>query len=327
MEYFNIIRQPKYDIDVNNCKLVYISKSTIDAAIQNLITNIDNIDNVFIAIRESLRIEIVKSLNKQGLPVYETYPINTYIKNSTAISTEQICTYFSNGDINNCISCDLASKYGFNLDSLYSLNYLCTPLDKLPSLNTLTIFDYFFLGNLIFKIKPININFSISLKYENPLNILGYSFNTNIENKTYLLGLLGIRINPNYLKNAFDNIIKNCSCNTLLEVKPSFHGFPPYFVCNKCGKIYICKCFNGYVEDREIPDYFKGKINIKNNICSYCTLQKPPFQYNPSGSSQFVRHYYPYILLCIKKYPNLTYDEAENVVRKYFGYPPKRKRK
>lgn len=327
MSNINIIKNFENDITTNNCKLVYISKSVIDTATRKLIENINNIDNVFIAFREALYTEIVKSFNEQGVFVYEKYPANTHIKNDTIIQLERINTYFPTGHLNDCISSEFAVRYGFNIDSLHYLNYLCQPLDNLPALNTLIIYDYFFLGNLIFKIKPIKHNFSISLKYEYPLNILGYNFNTNTENKTYLLGLLGIRINPNYLKKAFADLIKKCNCNRLLEVKPSFPGFPPYFICNKCGKIYICDCFNGYVEDREIPNYFKGKVNIKSNICSYCTLQKPLFEYSPSGSSKFVKYYYPYIQLCTKKYPKLTYDEAENIVRKYFGYPPKRKRK
>lgn len=322
-----IINKQENSLSSDKLKLLYISKTTIDKALNKLSLKIDSSTNIFVSIRECLHSELCETFAKQGLLIYHSVPNNSKINNHRIVSLESIETLYSNNDVKDDLSAEFALKYGFKLDSIDCLNYFCKPLAQIPSLKTLTIFENFFLGNFLFKLKSTSTPFSILLNFEYPFTALGYCFNTNSYNKTSLFGLLGVRIDSNYLAEYFSDDFKNCKCLNLNELKPFFPGYPPYFVCNKCGKIYICDCFNGFVDNKNIPDYFADKIKIKKNICSLCTLKEPTFEYHQASGSGFFKHYYPYILLFQKKYPNLSQDEIENIVRKYFGYPPKRKKK
>lgn len=320
-----IINRQEFSFSSENVKLLYISKETIDKALSKLSLKIDSSTNIFASIRECLHSELCNAFAKQGLLIYPSIPNNSRINNPAIISLESIETFYSNNESKDVLSAEFALNYGFKLDSIDCLNYLCEPLTHIPSLKTLTIFDNFSFGNLLFKLKSTSTPFSILLKFEYPFNALGYCFNTNSYNKTYLLGLLGVRIDSNYIADYFSEDFKYCNCTNLNELKPFFPGYPPYFVCNKCGKIYMCDCFNSFVDNKNVPDYFS--VQIKKNICSLCTLKEPAFEYYQAGGSTFYKHYYPYILLFQKKHPNFAHDEVENIIRKYFGYPPKRKKR
>ena len=322
-----IINKQENSLSTDKVKLVYISKATIDKALNNLTLRIDSSANAFASIRECLHLELCNTFANQGLLVYPSIPINNKINNPRIISLEAIEKVYGNNKLVETLSAEFALKYGFKLDSIDYLNYLCQPLAQIPTIKTLTIFDNFFLGNFLFKLKPTSTPFSILLKFEYPFKALGYCFNTNSYNKTSLFGLLGVRLDSSYIAEHFSDDFKNCNCTKLIELKPFLPGYPPYYVCNKCGKIYVCDCFKGFVDNKNIPEYFANKVAIKEKICSFCTLKAPAFEYYQAGGSAFYKHYYPYILLFRKKYPNFSPDEAENIIRKYFGYPPKRKRR
>ena len=146
-----IINKQENSLSSDKLKLLYISKTTIDKALNKLSLKIDSSTNIFVSIRECLHSELCETFAKQGLLIYHSVPNNSKINNHRIVSLESIETLYSNNDVKDDLSAEFALKYGFKLDSIDCLNYFCKPLAQIPSLKTLTIFENFFLGNFLFK--------------------------------------------------------------------------------------------------------------------------------------------------------------------------------
>ncbi len=92
-----------------------------------------------------------------------------------------------------------------------------------------------------------------------------------------------------------------------------FFRYPFYRLCKKCGKLYLCDCFRGFVDNPQAI--------FRKSICHMCTGKVPTDYPAIIYVSSFLQSYYPYFKLFQLKNPNLSKKEVEDLVREKFGYP------
>lgn len=238
----------------------------------------------------------IKSIDRKKSTMKSLYPI----KYKDRYNTYMI-------DAKHCLT------YGFDRYSAKALNWYNKEAASYPSLQTLISTPNVFIGNIVFVLNDVDYE-ELVIKLEGPLRAVGYSYDISPRKRKPNFCLTGIYFDNFYLRNNYKSYIKNCICdvNNLAELPIDY---PMVFICNTCGKFYVCRCFENYFEREQLDLNFK----FRDNICHLCTGRVPAHIFGSSMYySKFGQHFLPYLQLYKKMYPN---EASENILRERLGYP------
>ncbi|ENK0558503.1 hypothetical protein AB2T19_003324 [Clostridium botulinum] len=301
-------------MDIKN---LYIDQGIILETFDSVLNNSNSVQQNFLKdIRNSLRINIIKEFTKQGINFNSDQSVSKINFNKSVVKPTLAYNY---NDVRECY------RWGFDYYSLTAINYLLK--NYVPSLKLLTSENNFSLGNLSFVVE--NASYEININFCDKIMIKGYSYEISPRKKKSNFCLYDIKINSSFLRKHYKKYIDMCHCNTNDLIESDIAEFPAIFVCRICGKLYVCRCFEGWYNyefdiNRKVytkPDSLLEKmlpnIKIKDNICYLCTDKKVKLSYTKSIFS----YTSPYYNLFERKNPNKSSKEIENMIRQKFGYP------
>jgi len=182
-----------------------------------------------------------------------------------------------------------------------------------------------------------NGDYDIEIPSFQNVKMVGYSSSISPNQKRSYICLWGIYFDFDITHKIAERYIQNCNCENLEEYFLSHYSSPIVFICKQCGQLYVCECFENYMDDKYNlkSSYYYDKdydnhlrnFKIKKNICHLCTNGIPSHNYaSTMYVSYFLARYYPYYHLLLKKYnlnqySDKTNKEVEKEVRNMFGFP------
>lgn len=263
-------------------------------------------------IRLSFKEEVEDLLIKQGIQVNkESFLGSTNLLSGKVKEVNPIELKKEKLDVVFC------SKYGHDDYSLKAINWY-SDYSELPSLLPFCKVKEFSIGNIAILVK--NASYDIDIVTSDDIKLAGYSYHITPRKRKSFLCLFGVRFTYSSLKSILDKY-KNCNCEQIYldHVYINSIQYPGMFICRKCGKLYTCKCFQGYFDiDDDILRLLPGgllsrnedtvlrktvtNIIIRSNICHSCTNTIPqPYYRSNSHPSVFMNHYLPYFELAYRK--------------------------
>lgn len=284
----------------------------------------------FTNIRLAFRNELIKVLENEGIKV-STSRVGQSRKLTDCKKVELNPLIYKNTKID----IDFCARYEHGDYSLDAINYLHSQIKKFPSLLPFNIINNFSIGNICLYIQ--NGDYDIEIPASQNVKMVGYSSSILPNQKRSYLCLWGIYFDFDITHRIAESYIQQCNCENLEEYFLSYYTSPIVFICKQCGQLYICECFENYINEEYNlkssyyydKDYNNHLMNykIKKNICHLCTNGVPSYNYaSTMYVSYFLARYYPYYHLLLKKYnlnqySDKTNKEVEMEVRNIFGFP------
>lgn len=294
--------------------------------------------NFFHELRQALKNEIENLLIEKGISINTNNTLeNTNLLKGKIIPFNPIKIENEELDYTFC------AKYGHKDYSLEAINWY-TDYVHFPSLLPFVKVKNFSIGNIAILVR--NDDYEIKVRSSGPVQLVGYSQNISSKNRKSYICFLGIRFDHNYLSSILNKFFVDCRCSPydLDHIFISNISYPTIFICKKCGKLFICNCFENYVNFKDdlirytpggllnkdknnlVRNYIQ-QIEYRDNICHLCTNSIPnPYYHSDLYPSSFLQYFLPYFrLLSLKKYktPFPEKEEAkevENDLRETFGY-------
>lgn len=311
-------------------QIIFNNNFISDVFSKSIELNNINGTNYYTNIRLAFRIELTKLLENYGIDVY-SFRVGQSRKliDCKKVELEPIISNSVKIDI------DFCARYGHGDYSLEAINYLYSRIKEFPSLLPFHNINNFSIGNICLYIKSGGYDIEIP-PFQN-VKMVGYSSSIFPNQKRSYLCLWGIYFDSDVTHKITQEYIQKCTCENLNEYFLTYYSSPIVFICKQCGQLYVCECFENYIDDdynlksnyyydKDYTSHLKN-YKIKKNICHLCTNGIPSYNYaSTMYVSYFLARYYPYYHLLLKKY-NLnefcdkTNKEVEAEVRNIFGFP------
>ena len=302
-------------------KHLTLDESIVQAAIDRALT-LDGGMDFYAALRFSMKEQVIARAEQEGIRVAHDLTIARIDTNKPIFTELSVIKVKAKErwqqdrtiDLHNCLG------YGINDYSCYALNWLHPEARNSPSLKSMIKMKKppFILGNLCFVLKNVNYD-SIVIDAEWPFSLIGYSHELGPRKRKPNFCLWGIYIDQEYLKNEYRPYQCKCKRSMLKEIVIDIHKVA--FVCKTCGKMYICTCFKEVIKD-DLQFNRNYKYSFRHGICHLCTKTTPIHNYgHPMYYSEFMQKYLPYLEVYKSRYPDVSSQEVENIMRVDLGYP------